>query len=124
MYAEIIKHGFSFSQQGGWHTILGFGAKRDLVNRTVTISAGGHIRDLARIHLADEVASTLNPPTPTARSIMELLPAGLETPAEASLHVALKRAFAQRCPDPHPTGTPRHCTRCLASVCAHGHAYT
>ena len=30
MYAEIIKHGFSFSQQGGWHTILGFGAKRDL----------------------------------------------------------------------------------------------
>ena len=88
MYAEIIKHGFSFSQQGGWHTILGFGAKRDLVNRTVTISAGGHIRDLARIHLADEVASTLNPPTPTARSIMELLPAGLETPAEASLHVA------------------------------------
>jgi hypothetical protein len=48
MYAEIIKHGFSFSQQGGWHTILGFGATRDLVNRTVTISAGGHIRDLVR----------------------------------------------------------------------------
>ena len=68
MYTEIIKKGFSFSQQGGWHTILGFGATRDLVNRTVTISAGGHIRDLVRLHLADEVASTLNPPTPTARS--------------------------------------------------------
>ena len=88
MYAEIIKHGFSFSQQGGWHTILGFGAKRDLVNRTVTISAGGHIRDLVRMHLVDEVASTLNPPTPTARTIMDLQPAGQETAAEASLHTA------------------------------------
>ena len=88
MYAEIIKKGFSFSQQGGWHTILGFGATRDLVNRTVTISAGGHIRDLVRLHLADEVASTLNPPTPTARTIMDLQPAGAETPAESSLHVA------------------------------------
>jgi len=88
MYAEIIKHGFSFSQQGGWHTILGFGAKRDLVNRTVTISAGGHIRDLVRMHLADEVASTLNPPTPTARTIMDLQPAGEETAAEASMHIA------------------------------------
>ena len=88
MYAEIIKKGFSFSQQGGWHTILGFGATRDLVNRTVTISAGGHIRDLVRLHLADEVASTLNPPTPTARTIMDLQPAGIETPAESSLHVA------------------------------------
>ena len=88
MYAEIIKHGFSFSQQGGWHTILGFGATRDLVNRTVTISAGGHIRDLVRTHLADEVASTLNPPTPTARTIMDLQPAGEETAAEASMHIA------------------------------------
>ena len=88
MYAEIIKHGFSFSQQGGWHTILGFGAKRDLANRTVTISAGGHIRDLVRMHLVDEVASTLNPPTPTARTIMDLQPAGEETAAEASLHTA------------------------------------
>jgi len=88
MYAEIIKHGFSFSQQGGWHTILGFGAKRDLVNRTVTISAGGHIRDLVRMHLIDEVASTLNPPTPTARTIMDLQPAGEETAAEASMHIA------------------------------------
>ena len=122
MYAEIIKHGFSFSQQGGWHTILGFGAKRDLVNRTVTISAGGHIRDLVRMHLVDEVATTLNPPTPTARTIMDLQPAGEETAAEASLHTAWRANAPQRISDLRSADPSRHCARGQSSVRARGHA--
>jgi hypothetical protein len=122
MYAEIIKHGFSFSQQGGWHTILGFGAKRDLVNRAVTISAGGHIRDLVRMHLVDEVATTLNPPTPTARTIMDLQPAGEETAAEASLHTAWRANAPQRISDLRSADPSRHRARGQPSVRAHGHA--
>ena len=88
MYDAIKAEGFSFSQQGGWSTVLGFGVRRDKQARTVTLSAGGHIRDLVREHLATEVAANLNPPTPTAKTIMSLTPAGVETPAEAAANVA------------------------------------
>ena len=85
-YDELIKRGFSFSQRGSWDTLVGFGCSRDRANRTVTLTATKQIRELAREHLASEVAANLNPPTPTAASIMKLVAAPEETPEEAALN--------------------------------------
>ena len=88
VYAEIEKRGFKFSQRGRWSTVLGFGVKRDRAARTVVISAGGHIRNLVRDHLASEVAANLNPATPTNDSVMHLPPCKVESTAEAAANVA------------------------------------
>ena len=82
MYEQLEAKGFDFSQQGPWDTVLGFGCTRNHANRSVTLTARKQITDLAREHLCDEVAKSLNPPTPTDQSIMSLQPPPSETDAE------------------------------------------
>ena len=82
MYEQLEAKGFDFSQQGPWDTVLGFGCARNHANRSVTLTARKQITDLAREHLCDEVAKSLNPPTPTDQSIMSLQPPPSETDAE------------------------------------------
>ena len=84
MYAKIKANGFAFSQQGPWDTVLGFGVSRDRANRSVTLVARKQIDDLAREHLANEVAARLNPTTPSDPSIMHLQPDPAETPEQAA----------------------------------------
>ena len=82
MYEQLEVKGFDFSQKGPWDTVLGFGCTRNHANRSVTLTARKQITDLAREHLCDEVAKSLNPPTPTDQSIMSLQPPPSETDAE------------------------------------------
>ena len=85
VHDQIEKHGFKFSARGPWHTLVGFGVRRDRVARTTSLNAAKQIEALAREHLAGE--RSVNPPTPSCETIMKLQPAPPETPEEASANL-------------------------------------
>ena len=91
VYTQIKAAGFTFSQQGRWDTVLGFGCARDLAARTVTLTARKQISELAREHLGDQVATKLNPPTPSDEGIMSLAPSPPESPEERAANEEWRR---------------------------------
>ena len=91
--SEITKYGFAFSTAPGpWRTVLGFGLNRNKANRSVTITAAKHIKQLVAEHLSSEAVSS-RVPTPDTKEIMSLEPPPTETPEqEAALEPMRKLA--------------------------------
>ena len=91
--SELTKYGFAFSTAPGpWRTVLGFGLDRNKANRSVTITAGKHIKQLVAEHLSSEAVSS-RVPTPDTKEIMSLEPPPTETPEqEAALEPMRKLA--------------------------------
>ena len=92
VYERLIEHGFRFSQRGPWATVLGFGVHRDRALRTATVTATQQIRALVREHLASEVASNLNPATPSNETIMKLPAYVPETDEQIAANLSSRRA--------------------------------
>ena len=74
--------------------MLGFGVRRNVSERSVTITAEKHIMDLVDTHLAGESVNSA-PETPSDESIMELVPPPADETAEQAAALEPMRRMAR-----------------------------